>query len=135
MLNLPQAAADIDGRESLEEFATDVYEWLSLVRLESPRISTGDEVDPFLSRYSVPGDPDDRQHTTLCKISWQGFISPVWARRVLMDMLLGLPSQSWFSLSAISFGKGVNGDSTECTVMRPPNTPGEYMLWDIHGHE
>jgi ribonucleases P/MRP protein subunit RPP40 len=135
VLKPPPSALEEDGREFLEEFAIDVYEWLSLVRLESPRVNTGDQVDPFLSRYSVPGDPEDRPSTALCKISWQGFISPDWARQILMDLLLNLPSRSWFSLSATSFGRGVKGDSTECTVMRPPDTPAEYMLWDIHGHE
>ncbi|ETS86845.1 hypothetical protein PFICI_00673 [Pestalotiopsis fici W106-1] len=133
-LKIPGHALTDDGRLELEDFATEIYEWLSLLRLKSPRVESGDNIDPFLSRYSVPahGQVDSSR---LCKISWQGFIAPGWARQVLVDVILSVSSRSWFSLHAASFGKGVKGESSECTILRLPGAPGEYLLWDIHGHE
>ncbi len=134
ILKPPLAILERSNRLDLDEYATDIYEWLSLVRLGSPRITIGDSVDPYLSRYAVPGSPDDTQEGKLCKISWDGFISPIWTRQLLADVILVLPSKSWFSLSVTSLAKGIVGDRTECTILRPPDSQGEYFLWDIKGH-
>ncbi|KAI1874696.1 hypothetical protein JX265_004904 [Neoarthrinium moseri] len=134
-LKPPQTSLVAHDRLDVEEFGTDLYEWLSLLRLESPRINTGDQIDPHLSRYALPGGPGGLQQADLCKVSWQGFISPAWTRQVLVDTILALPSRSWFSLSVSSFGREITGNSTECTILRPENSPGEYLLWDVHGHE
>ncbi|KAF7538047.1 hypothetical protein G7054_g3237 [Neopestalotiopsis clavispora] len=134
-LKIPEHALLDDGRLEREEFAADIYEWLSLLRLQSPRVETGDQIDPFLSRYSVPSASGEVESTKLCKISWQGFIAPGWARQVLVDTILSVSSRSWFSLSATSFGKGVKGESSDWTILRLPGALGEYLLWDIHGHE
>ncbi|KAI1485578.1 ribonuclease P 40kDa subunit [Biscogniauxia mediterranea] len=130
-LTPPQAVLESDHRSDLGEYATDIYEWLSLVRLESPRLSTSDTIDPYLSTYAVPGTPEDIRSGQLCKVSWQGFISPDWVRRTFVDVIQGVPSKSWFSLSATSFARGMTNDSTDCTVLKLPDTPGEYFLWEI----
>ncbi|KAI0126213.1 ribonuclease P 40kDa subunit [Xylariales sp. AK1849] len=135
ILKPPETALATEGRMDLEEFATDVYEWISLLRLQSPRIDVGDKIDPYLSRYSVPGNPGESQEATLGKVSWQGFISPTWTQQTMVEAILAISSRSWFSLSVTSYGRGVKGEGTECTILRPPNSPGEYCLWDIHGHE
>ncbi|KAK9412741.1 putative Ribonuclease P 40kDa subunit [Seiridium unicorne] len=134
-LELPGEALANGGRPQLEEFATDIYEWLSLVRLRSPRVESGDSIDSFLSRYLVPANSAGLQQATLCKVSWQGFIAPGWARQTLSDIILTISSRSWFSLSVTSLSQGIKGDSSDCTILRPPNAPGEYLLWDVHGHE
>ncbi|KAH6648233.1 ribonuclease P 40kDa subunit [Truncatella angustata] len=134
-LNMPAEALAEQGQPALDEFATEVYEWLSLLRLQSPRVYTGDSIDPFLSRYSMGGGMGTLEQATLCKVSWQGFIAPGWTRQALAGIILSISSRSWFSLSVTSFRKGVRGESTECTLLRPPDMPGEYLLWDIHGHE
>ncbi|KAI0160864.1 ribonuclease P 40kDa subunit [Hypoxylon sp. FL1284] len=126
------------GRRSsleLDDFATDIYEWLSLLRLESPRVNVDDKIDPYLSGYTVPGDPDDGQNQRLFRVSWQGFIPPSWTQQILADAVLSLPSKSWFSLSATSFARGITGDSADCTFLRPPNSLGDYFLWDIRRHD
>ncbi|KAI1639256.1 ribonuclease P 40kDa subunit [Biscogniauxia mediterranea] len=130
-LTPPQAVLESGHRSDLGEYATDIYEWLSLVRLESPRLSTSDTIDPYLSTYAVPGNPEDIRSGQLCKVSWQGFISPDWVRRTFADVIQGVPSKSWFSLSATSFARGMTNDSTDCTVLKLPDTPGEYFLWEI----
>ncbi|KAI1504504.1 ribonuclease P 40kDa subunit [Biscogniauxia marginata] len=130
-LTPPLAILESGHRLDLDEYATDIYEWLSLVRLESPRLDTTDNIDPYLSTYAVPGGPETLHEGQLCKVSWQGFISPTWVRQTFADVIQALPSKSWFSLSATSFNRGMTSDSTDCTVLRLSNTPGEYFLWEI----
>ncbi|RYP18425.1 hypothetical protein DL765_003937 [Monosporascus sp. GIB2] len=133
-LRPPSVVLERRSRLELDEYATDVYEWLSLIRLGSPRILASDKIDPYLSTYAVPGGVEDISEGRVCKVSWEGFISSTWTRQLLADIILALPSKSWFSLSATTFAKSIVGDCTECTILRPPNSPGEYFLWDIKGH-
>jgi len=120
-----------------EEFVTDIYEWLSLIRLQSPRIEAGDQIDPYLSRYQVPGGTEECQSLRLCKISWRGFLTPSWARQILVDLILAAPSKTWLSMSMSTFSnsKGLTGDGAECTIVRPPKSPGEFLLWEVKSHE
>ena len=120
-----------------EDFATEMYEWLSLVRLQSPRVAQGDIIDPYLSRYQVSGGQDIPQAAKVCKISWEGFFPAVVARELLVDTIVALPSKTWFAMSVSTFAssKGLAGDGTECTIMRPPKAAGEYMLWEVKSHE
>ncbi|KAM5381777.1 hypothetical protein ACJZ2D_002997 [Fusarium nematophilum] len=123
----PEVLADID-REGLGDAATDCYEWLSLVRLGSPRVESQDSIDPYLSRYQVPGDANNT--TRICKISWQGFFSAQWLRELLLSILVTCPSGMWFSLSATCFSKSVSGSSDDLTILRPPTAAGKYLLWE-----
>ncbi|KAK6958459.1 hypothetical protein Daesc_001260 [Daldinia eschscholtzii] len=133
-LKPPATILTNQSRLDLDEFATDIYEWLSLVRLDSPRINVDDKIDSYLSSYAVPGYPDDVSEGKLCRVSWQGFIPPRWTRQTLADVILALPSKSWFSLSTTTFARDIVGDSADCTIFRPPNASGEYLLWDIKKH-
>lgn len=121
--------------QDLPDSMNEIYEWLSLVRLQSPRVLSNDSVDSFLSRYQPPGDSSEHTPTELCTITWEGFLSPTFVHKMLVDVILKLPSRDWFSLVVSSFSKGFSGDAAECTFLRPPNTPGEYMLWEIRSHE
>lgn len=133
--SLKPPPAILNSSLELEEFATDIYEWLSLLRLESPRVNANDKVNPYLSGYTVPGDAEDNQNHKLCRISWQGFIPPTWTQQILADVIHTLPSKSWFSLGATTFARGITGDSADCTILRPPNSLGEYFLWDIRRYD
>lgn len=119
------------AREDFETFATDVYEWLSLVRLESPRVSPTDNIDPFLSRYRAPGE----QHVKVRAITWEGFLAPSWSRKILIDIITTLPANTWFSFGTSTFSKGLIGDNTECTILRPQNSDGEYIMWEVKPHQ
>ncbi|KAK5657789.1 hypothetical protein OQA88_2862 [Cercophora sp. LCS_1] len=120
------------AREDFETFATEVYEWLSLVRLGSPRVHPKDEIDPFLSRYQVPGV--ERQ-ANVRVITWEGFLAPSWSRKILIDIITTLPTDTWFSFSTSTFSKGIVGDNSECTILRPQDSNGEYILWEVKPHE
>ncbi|KAI0485314.1 ribonuclease P 40kDa subunit [Xylariaceae sp. FL0804] len=134
-LNPPAAILEERNRFDLDEYATDIYEWLSLVRLESPRLDVNDAVDPYLSTYAIPGDSETANEGRLCHISWQGFLSASWARQTLASLVHALPARAWFAMSATSFSRGIVGTNTDCTIMRPPESPGEYVLWEIKSHE
>ncbi|KAM0555718.1 hypothetical protein ACHAPJ_006109 [Fusarium lateritium] len=123
----PEILADND-REALEYFSTECYEWLSLIRLGSSRVEPQDSIDPYLSRYYIPGD--DIKESKVCKLSWEGLMSTQWLRGLLMDVLAAYPSGAWFSLSATCFSKSVPGSSDDLTLLRPPNAAGKYLLWE-----
>lgn len=130
-LAMPAAVLADGDRGGLEEVSTELYEWLSLLRLESPRVSADDDIDPYLSRYSAPPRIDGEMQ--ICKISWQGFMSAGWLRELLVDILASCPSQSWFALGSTGFSLGVTGSCNEVTLLRPPRASGEYLMWDIKG--
>ncbi|KAI1133156.1 ribonuclease P 40kDa subunit [Nemania abortiva] len=134
-LGVPSAVLADQTRQELDEYATEVYEWLSLIRLDSPRVKLGDSIDPYLSSYAIPGDSSESSEGRLCKISWQGFIPPKWAANTLAELIKTLPPKAWFSFSATPFSRVAMGNGADCTVMRPPSSPGEYVLWEIKGHE
>lgn len=136
-LTFPSEVIESGDRPGLEDYATETYEWLSLIRLQSPRVAAGDNIDPYLSRYQTPTPLDSASpsHDKICKITWQGFFTPAWVRSVLITALVALPSRAWFSLSATSFSKGLVGDSTEVVFLRPPESPGHYLFWEIKGDE
>jgi ribonuclease P/MRP protein subunit RPP40 len=123
---------DPSSREDFEDFSTGLYEWLSLARLQTPRIEVGDEIDPYLSRYQVPSA--ERQ-AKICKISWQGFLAPSWSRQTLIDIITALPAKTWFSFSTTTFTRGMAGDNSECTILRLPDSSGEYIMWEVKAHE
>jgi ribonucleases P/MRP protein subunit RPP40 len=128
---------DLDVSNELEdpskadamELAADIYEWLSLARLGSPRVQSGDKIDPYLSSYEVPRN--DGSSASVRTIRWHGFIQPAWTRHLLAEVISHLPPKSWFALSSTAFGTSVTGESPECVVLRPPNAAGKYLLWDI----
>lgn len=127
-------------REESERFATETYEWLSLIRLCSPRVAPDDDVDPYLSMYRIPDDdlPEGAKPGTLCKVTWRGLLSAEWARGLFIDALAAVPSRAWFSLSLSAFdasSRGLASGGPELTVMRPPGAPGEYLQWEVKSHE
>ncbi|KAJ3528176.1 hypothetical protein NM208_g10324 [Fusarium decemcellulare] len=128
----PEVLASSD-RDGLEYFATDCYEWVSLIRLGSPRVEQNDSIDPYLSRYCVPGDANSK--AKVCKLSWQGFISAQWLRSLLLDILVTCPSGAWFSLSATSFSRSIPGNSNDLTILRPSAAAGKYLMWETKSSE
>ncbi|OTA02168.1 hypothetical protein A9Z42_0025080 [Trichoderma parareesei] len=130
-LNIQPTILAQGDREALEYSATEIYEWLSLVRLESPRVVAGDNIDPYLSRYAPPEADGDVAQSPVCKLSWQGFFSSSWLRSLFIDVITSCPSQSWFALSSTTFSRNILGGCNELTFLRPPERSGEFLLWEI----
>lgn len=79
--------------ELFEQWATDFYEWLGLVSLESPRVLQADSIDPFLSRYRVPQaqEQDENRVTNMISLTWRGLIPRAWIRELLIQLKLDHP--------------------------------------------
>jgi len=85
-LHPPGAAA---SSEEFEEWSTETYEYLSLVSLQCPRILAGDSINPFLSRYQVPGGEteehgEEAKLTNMILLRWRGFIPATWIRSLFV---------------------------------------------------
>ncbi|RFU74318.1 ribonuclease p 40kda subunit [Trichoderma arundinaceum] len=129
-LRIPSTILAQGDREALEYSATELYEWLSLVRLESPRVVAEDTIDPYLSRYSPPEADGTVAQTQVCKLSWQGFLPPSWLRSLFVDVVTNCPSQSWFALSGTTFSRNILGGCNELSFLRPPESSGEFLMWE-----
>lgn len=129
-----EISSEVETQE-LPETLSDIYEWLSLIRLQSPRVSLKDSVDPFISRYQLPVEGSDEDPTEICTVTWEGLLPPNFAQKLLVGAILRLPSRDWVALSISSFSKGFHGDGAECTMLRPPESPGEYLLWEVKSHQ
>lgn len=112
-----------------EDFAFETLEWLSLVSLESPRINSDDKVDSFLSRYRPPESSSTVE--TLVKVTWEGFLAPSWAHKTLIEALASAPQGAWFSLYVGGFSEEWSGDGRNCTILKVPGAPNEYLLWEV----
>ncbi|TEY56446.1 hypothetical protein BOTCAL_0225g00260 [Botryotinia calthae] len=115
--------------QDFREFAVEIHEWLSLISLESPRVNSTDKVDPFLSRYDLPIGSDEAEE--LVKVTWTGFIPPTWAHTTFIQILLAAPKNSWFSYYVGGFSDSLNGESKNCTILKLPDVPNDYVLWEV----
>ncbi|KAM3071325.1 hypothetical protein ACMFMF_007796 [Clarireedia jacksonii] len=125
----PTVEIDDSNGADFQDFAVEVHEWLSLVSLESPRVKSADKIDPFLSRYTPPGNPDTTDN--LVKVTWTGFISPSWAYKAFVQALLTIPRKSWFSYYIGGFGETWNGEGRNSTILKVPDASNEYVLWEV----
>ncbi|KAH8652775.1 ribonuclease P 40kDa subunit-domain-containing protein [Tricladium varicosporioides] len=125
----PPTETDAAYGNDFEDHATEIQEWLALVLLESPRVNIDDKIDPFLSRYTPPGE--SFSNTTLVKLTWQGFLSPSWAHKTFVDILLAIPRHSWFAYCVGGFSDTWPGESKNCTILRLLDAPNEYILWEV----
>ncbi|POR39002.1 Ribonuclease P protein subunit p40 [Tolypocladium paradoxum] len=129
MLAMPSSILSNGDRPALEETATELYEWLSLIRLQSPRVAASDTIDPYLSRYTAPSS-ESGGHAQVCMLSWQGCIAASWLRDLVTDVLTACPPQQWFSISATGFSRTVPGNSNDLTLLRPSGVAGAWIKKD-----
>ena len=80
-------AQELHAEDELEEWALEVYEWLSLVGIQSPRVLAGDTIDPYLSRYKhqLP-QSDSSKPQDLARITWFGLLPPQWVRKLFVNL-------------------------------------------------
>ncbi len=125
----PPIEVDEPCGANFEDYATETYEWLSLILLDSPRINPEDRIDPFLSRYVAPGNTITS--CSLVKITWRGFLSPRWAHKMFVQMLLATPRTGWFAFCVDGFDGVAAGHGKHCTILKLPDVANEYVLWEI----
>jgi ribonuclease P/MRP protein subunit RPP40 len=112
-----------------EDYAVEIYEWLSMILLESPRVDASDNVDPFLCRYSPPGDSYNQGN--IVKITWRGFLSSIGVQKLFIQLLLALPKDVWFAYNVADFSTDLLVEGKSTMVLMLPDTQNEFVLWDI----
>lgn len=125
----PPGDASSEYGEDFEDFAVEIHEWLSLISLRSPRVNADDQIDPFLSRYVSPGE--STTVSNLVRVTWRGFFPPSLAHQMLVHAFLVIPKKSWFVFSVAGFGESWAGGSRDSTILKVPNAPKEYLLWEV----
>lgn len=119
-----------DSAEDLQVFATDLYEWISLTRLQSPRVDVGDAIDPYLARYQTPNR--SQSNLEAWRIRWDGLIDSAWLRTLLIKLLRQCPHHGWFCLTARNFSQGLSQVGDEITIMRQDGAKDEYLMWEVN---
>ncbi|RLM00471.1 hypothetical protein CFD26_107480 [Aspergillus turcosus] len=77
----------------LKEDSENLSEWLAMIALGSPRVSKDDNIDPYLSRYSVSDDGPVRS-TNLVSLKWHGFVPANWILHLFTNVLRETASKS-----------------------------------------
>lgn len=102
------------------------------MRLQSPRAMYTDSIDPYLSRYKAPGEPNG--HTDICCIRWTGLVNVAWLLSLLGDLIAECPPGTWFALSATEVSASGCAGGNEVTALRLPSPAEQYLVWNIkHG--
>lgn len=125
---MPPFEKDSDFTTNFEYYLIEIHEWFSLVMLDSPRIRQDDEIDSILSRYCPP---EKTTVTKLVKVLWRGFISPSWANKLFVEILPHVPENLWFAINVSGFPEVFLEECKDCMILKLPNFPGEYILWEI----
>ncbi|TKA76893.1 hypothetical protein B0A49_01298 [Cryomyces minteri] len=103
---VPQFPTTLKVDDVLE--ATELLEWLGLVMIDSPRVRIDDNIDPYLSRYALPGfdSPGEEDSTTVAKelvrLRWHGFIPPKFITRLFV-LLKKAAGEEWFVMNVGGF--------------------------------
>lgn len=70
-----------------QEDALALHEYLNMLCLASPRMSSSDSVDPHLSRYEVPTfETNALGKKDMVRIRWRGFIPPQFVRNLFLTV-------------------------------------------------
>ena len=119
----------MDAKEVIVDpaYEEQLLEWLGLMLLNSPRITTNDEIDPYLCRYELPGIQEVRGKReaavqTLYHLQWKGLVPSSFVLRMLLDTQKA-SKKEWFALNASTFGG--SGYSIICRSDR------EALTWDM----
>lgn len=75
--------------EDAQESLYDLLEYIDLLQLGSPRVQSTDQVDPFISRYSVPESSSERELETqkVRVLRWEGLIHAQWMLALLYGLM------------------------------------------------
>jgi ribonuclease P/MRP protein subunit RPP40 len=75
-----------NASEEMRDLWGEISEWLSLVSLESQRVSADDDIDPYLCRYGAP-EIGQTKGLDLVTLKWHGFIPPRWIMQLFITFL------------------------------------------------
>ncbi|KAK5260564.1 hypothetical protein LTR40_003932 [Exophiala xenobiotica] len=105
--SLPLSSSGGMPSEETQEMVHDLFEYLDMLTLASPRVQSTDKTDPYISRYQVPDLPNDaalalddtsRAGGNVKTVTWTGLITTQKLSRT--KNLDSLPRQAqWLALS------------------------------------
>ena len=91
---IPTSAKSTLPSEEIQETVYDLFEYVDLLSLCSPRVQKTDDVDSFISRYAVPDVSDDTHSCSVRILTWTGLISRQWIQQ-LLSKLMYVTQTSW----------------------------------------
>ncbi|KEF51154.1 uncharacterized protein A1O9_12768 [Exophiala aquamarina CBS 119918] len=118
--------------DDVQESFHDLLEYVDLIQLGSPRVQSMDQVDPFISRYSVPDDLSEKEleKQNVRVLRWEGLISAQW----MLTLLYALITQSrlcdsasltkqhqWLLITATTHKRACKGGADGYKVLLQPN--------------
>lgn len=120
LTQVPEAIADTDYQEEL-------LEWIGLILIGSPRLSSNDKIDPYICRYQLPhAFISDEQRTgniqRLTHLRWRGLLSNAFVSRILW-IVKEQQGREWFLVNGISF------EGMTYTIMFGRNA--EVLVWEM----
>ncbi|KIV88762.1 hypothetical protein PV10_08407 [Exophiala mesophila] len=89
----PTSAKSTLPSEETQESLYDLFEYIDMLSLRSPRILKDHRVDPFISRYVVPDEiehahPDPHAHVRPVRVmTWTGLISARWILQLFCHII------------------------------------------------
>lgn len=89
-----------------DENAVHLLEYLHMISLDSPRLQSNDNIDPYLSRYEIPDLGNVLVPRNMIRLRWIGFIPPAFA----CDVFLSVRSLIFKSKTKVSGSKDVTMD-------------------------
>jgi ribonuclease P/MRP protein subunit RPP40 len=122
-----------NGRKELSyTYAEELFEWVGLIGIDSPRLRAGDSIDPYLCRYQVPREynAEDQEveegqssHTaSVVRMRWRGFASPHFIKNVLVSAeQASIEHKNWVAVNACGFGR------QSYTILGTAGT--EWLCW------
>jgi len=128
----PPLAYDLTERDTFSDFSVTLYEWLSLISLESPRLDVNDNNDTFLSRYTPPSSNQlDSQAKQVIRITWEGFFPASWVYDTFVKIMRTTSSKEWFSFGASGFGNDVGSSGRDFKILKLPASFDQFVLWEV----
>lgn len=123
-VRLENALVPVMPDELLEEDyadAAELLEWISLAMMGSPRLLKGDDVDTFLSRYSVPATFGEPGAENLVRLSWEGLIPPSFSQKIFLAVLKSCGDR-WAAVNGAAF----SGEAYTILVTNGHSTTWQY---------
>lgn len=76
-----------DDDEVLRESVSEIEEWLGLVSLDSPRVRSDDNIDPYLSRYTLPASEQQPTQSDIVSVQWTGLVPAYWVMKLFISLV------------------------------------------------
>ena len=122
-------------KHQLSASLLEMYEYISLLSLRSPRISSNDECDSVLSRYSIPDRPFAKGGDIVV-LQWDGFLVAHWIRGMFIAITKAInKADGWMAMSAYPFEGAGNGMGGYTVLMTEGQTEGGELRDEVQHDE